>query len=1227
MAEPARNLYDDDENEGIPQGAKDIRPSFGIVDGDGEGDGKPAGNLRSVDDSSLYNPSQENEADSLDGQDKRLKDLSQDEASDLGFNYRSDKEKVSGFKDRFKGQRKNWKKYAAATTVGGSIIGLVVSAFFALLPLKFEFIVNFISDQVSTVPQYAVEKRVDYLLSRYVSRSILGAGTSTDAYIGNSLGDTLFNSWRGANFEADLRDNFGLEFSSENRNISGQATEWNVKSDGRIIGGGLGDFNLDAGDNIVGRTEMRQIIRAATRDSTQWHQFMKRRTQRRILQNKFNVPVWFVDVFGSRASEGADDIRSSYVTKKRDFQKWTVNQTIGRVSVRYATYFGCLVDGGDDCKTLRDDRGTIDTPNAEPAIDETFDELADVNGEVPDVGDRNVVRSIMDKIRKFGLRKVMGTAIAGLGVADFISDVVTAIDDGRLTEMSYRLNVDASVGFAAAVNTGISQLNDGTNILSEDSQILFERFQGFESSPVYAAALGQISGFGFNPLGQISGTESISRECYNDGEFETVALAPGEVACPSSLFYNPRFEDTIKALPGWDALVSIDSVYDGTVGFVFGALVDLVGNLDFVSGLMERAIASAGFDDDIAAGVDLVTEQIFNPACVGAEVGEAAFDCFYAGEEAINNEVAVSGGEYGIGGRALTDIEVVAIYEEVEADRKNEFQQKSFFARLFDTNDYNSLVGHIAMATPSTTEGVAESLTTAFLSPTNTISSLISQPVVAQSQPANFNPFGIIRYGYPTDSPAFTAEFDSAALAECGTDLTDKRAEPELVDGIVFPIHTTTDPCALERVTTNVLGCLFSTDDNCGVDAVNSFQVDSTISATGEYLQVVCNQPAVAVTPASNLSSLVASNPEGTCFELSAGTYQVNNIQPKEGMTFVGAGPEITILDGRGHDVAFHGASNGVTISNMTLRNYDDLGPGGSFPQPQAPIRPNIGLWEDPLAEGWLVDSVHSYGNISSGVQLGSYWTVQNSKFFDNGVTGVSGSTIVGGSVLGNEVYGNGFNGATGPGVNAAGMKFGISGTREEPVIVQDNEVYSNIGGIGIWCDIACQGFHVINNVVRDEEKRGIYYEISSGAVIRGNQLDNIGSFNPDFTRDWEPGAIGLGESADTIIEDNIITNSRAGVVITQTKRPAPDEIWLQENINTWGDNLNLVIGNVQVIGNTINNTNGMGVAVGGSAGGIDIDHNSIVFRDNTYSNPESMRFGVAGRNSSYAEWQANGWQ
>ncbi len=403
------------------------------------------------------------------------------------------------------------------------------------------------------------------------------------------------------------------------------------------------------------------------------------------------------------------------------------------------------------------------------------------------------------------------------------------------------------------------------------------------------------------------------------------------------------------------------------------------------------------------------------------------------------------------------------------------------------------------------------------------------------------------------------------------------------------------------------------------------------LSFSDNVSAATCTGTVVNVSPpASSFDATVAAGVEGTCYQFANGTYDFHNVAPKNNMKFYGDSRAGVLVNGDGHENAFHGVAEGVEIRDMTFYGFNDMGldasgnPAGGNPQEQAPIRGTPAIWQSNagnLATNWVIDNIESHSNIAAGIFLGDNFTVTNSTFRNNDVTGLGGDSFVGGLVQGNTVHGNGYNGAGGAASNGGGMKFTQAGDYTNRLVVDNNNVYDNIRGI--WCDIACHGFDVTNNTVSTSLSSGIIYEVSDDAYFANNTVTDSAAGWSGMTSDWSAGGIISAESKDVLIENNTVTGSHSAITIRQTHRPTNST---EEGFWTGITDITLVSENVTVRSNDINTSTHFGVANAATGFGEITNPSSLVYECNTFDDASGMVFfWVDNVQQSFAQWQAAG--
>ena len=255
-----------------------------------------------------------------------------------------------------------------------------------------------------------------------------------------------------------------------------------------------------------------------------------------------------------------------------------------------------------------------------------------------------------------------------------------------------------------------------------------------------------------------------------------------------------------------------------------------------------------------------------------------------------------------------------------------------------------------------------------------------------------------------------------------------------------------------------------------------SFTVTVTFTATqppapsgaGPQSTIVCPSGAVQIVPGSNIQTAVNSFPGGTTFCIRAGTHSITSaVTPKSGNIFVGEYG--AILDGSGWSTsdpntgAFRSHNediDDVTIRNLVIRNMPQRGIHAYY-------------W---MSDRWTVE----YNEIT-GAQIGisapNNSFIRNNKIHHNAVGGYNGWKIVNTVFEGNEIA---YNGPT----------HKVIGT--DRVTFRNNFVHHNVND-GIFYDSDNTNGLIEGNRVEDNGRAGIFYEVSSLAVIRNNTVSRQG--------------------------------------------------------------------------------------------------------------------------------------
>jgi parallel beta-helix repeat protein len=210
---------------------------------------------------------------------------------------------------------------------------------------------------------------------------------------------------------------------------------------------------------------------------------------------------------------------------------------------------------------------------------------------------------------------------------------------------------------------------------------------------------------------------------------------------------------------------------------------------------------------------------------------------------------------------------------------------------------------------------------------------------------------------------------------------------------------------------------------------------------------------------------------------------------------------------------AFDGYASGVTISGLLVEKY-------ATPMGEAAVQ---------VGTGWTLENSEVRLNHFTGVETGYNSTVRNSYIHRNGCFGITGA---GDDALveGNEISYNNFAGFN-PYWGAGGSKW-VYTVR---LTVRGNFSHHN-GGPGLWTDIANIYTLYENNTVEDNDRGGIFHEVSYDATIRNNTARRNGVPKP-FPY-WSTGAgIEVMGSSNVEVYGNLVEDNWQAITGTDDHR------------------------------------------------------------------------------------------
>lgn len=140
-------------------------------------------------------------------------------------------------------------------------------------------------------------------------------------------------------------------------------------------------------------------------------------------------------------------------------------------------------------------------------------------------------------------------------------------------------------------------------------------------------------------------------------------------------------------------------------------------------------------------------------------------------------------------------------------------------------------------------------------------------------------------------------------------------------------------------------------------------------------------------------------------------------------------------------------------------------------------------------AESITLDNIVFSQNAAWGVaMISGKQTLRNSVLSYNGHDGVLGNRMDG-SLLENNVFDRNNTEKLGTeSCSASCTAAGVKIAHTDGLTIRNN-TFSNNSGYGFWCDLTCQNLTFVNNTSHSNSKAGIFYEVSSVAIIASNLI------------------------------------------------------------------------------------------------------------------------------------------
>lgn len=718
-------------------------------------------------------------------------------------------EKVS-FRGRF-ASRKN-----LLTTVGvAGGAGIAIAIMLSILPLKLGMFIDNIGKEAAKVPAYAVNQRVNYLVTRTVAtRLLMISDANVDGNLlfckSGAVGCSLFKTYT-TNF---IEKKYNLKFTKVANGV-----EIRVVTDGRTSLGGNGQSWRIEGTRIGGvspedrvtrvirelnNTGMKRYIEAkvaTSMDGGGLRGVLNRYLARKVLMKKYGVTHW----------RGFERTQAKVADVKTTMRAKILSNTVGKVTPRLALYMACLQQTATCAKSLNT---MSSTPEDLAKLEEDVK-----NANTDEERERAQVRLEKAKAQNLALEKIKGVSMgeidgdgsklfskivakggAGLAIAGFIDmffKALGAVDDGAIDTISQDMIGTAYAGFAFGDETGVVPNYERAKFGYSDLEVLgvySDAFNGAEQTPLFAMESG---------VKRYNSSDTATVNCDGpDGKTEPTTLPKGELVC-SNQKYNRNLTELIRVTPQWQQMATMAHAWNNTIGVGFDILGGLIGSaLSLIPGFDKLTNAVGDLVKPLLAWM---LDFVMSPPALG--LAAPGSNNYVALSGALRNEqmdtmkygVDESGKAMGGGGAVLTDAQVASIYQTSTNIANEQKSNLPALSRMFSPSVTGSLTQKLTIALPTSVSQFAGS-------PSAIVGMALhsgGSSVQAASSTAA-NPLGLINYGYASqteleaDPSKYTPE-SCAASAQAREDSFNK------VDQYSVAVYTKTDPCALEKMVVGIL--------------------------------------------------------------------------------------------------------------------------------------------------------------------------------------------------------------------------------------------------------------------------------------------------------------------------------------------------------------------------------------------------------------------------------------
>ena len=685
---------------------------------------------------------------------------------------------------------KQRRKVMAGGGVAAGIGTIVLVTFFMLIPLKIEHVISNLERYFFATSEQAAEKETSILLRGYLRRALpsyktCGSTVSKSCKVnisGNGPINNLYRTWSNNKLENKLAKDYGIEFK-----YNDTSKNWYLKAPGTNAGGdniGPDGEGMDSDFQRADRAAMRSAVSDAMEGETRYKKVMYRYKVGRLLEEKYGIKRC-ITFCGTK-----DKLAGKVDEQKKSATLFFVQRVLGLRENSIGIALKCMIDDGcDPTKTQPTDaedgkngelNGSPENSATDTAVREAdataaqgFEAATDeqIAKRVSDIEDKGLGRVIFEEaLTKAGLGSIAAEASAAVPIVGIVitaSHVISFANHAGpvVQKLGYIVNSGTYAQtyqmystYADEVHTGkdtATEIGSFSNSLGPGNRGTAKNPQvggtgGAEDSLWYQTVIDHENPQSSTPTalkglmpGKAYADSSGSETCSGGSP-----IPLGSIVCPELVLGQ-----SVAALDAAHSFLNIPVV--GQVTFLADHISGLASTVGNIFGSIITSIPGIGAAVQSASDVIAQVVQPFFMQAINVLIpnpvslfmsGSRLFDIIAGGADVAGNLFA----QVGMGGHKLTDAQFGQIVDAQQNEEQQQFQNQSFFARMFDTSSSYSLVSKVAMGIPFGLQADAQSGLASLINPFSAFShgfgSILSGKVSA-STTTGADPIGVQRNG------------------------------------------------------------------------------------------------------------------------------------------------------------------------------------------------------------------------------------------------------------------------------------------------------------------------------------------------------------------------------------------------------------------------------------------------------------------------------------------------